>query len=152
MARTALTLVMWLVVSAPVLAEGPMAVNTATLKFTTPQGFPPCATIAPLRGDPTKEAAVLYAKTSSGCRIPWHWHTANEQLMIATGSGTLEMKDEKPLHLEPGAYAFLPGHHLHQFTCLTACTLFDISDGAFDSHYVNNAGNEIPAADALRRH
>jgi len=153
MTRGAVALVVWIAAVAPVLAEEamqPIAVNPEALKFTTPPGLPLCAKATALRGDPTKQASVLFAEIGAGCRIPWHWHTAGEQLMIANGNGMLEIKGEKPLRLLPGAYAFLPGHHVHRFACFAACTIFNTTEDAFDIHYVDDAGNEIPAADALK--
>jgi len=38
----------------------------------------------------------------------------------------------------------------NQFRCQQACQMYIYSDAAFDIHYVNAQGNEIPAADALK--
>jgi len=134
-----------------VLAEDePLAVSPATLSFSTPPGLPPCVKTAALKGDPAKGAAVVFAKTTAGCRVPWHWHTATEQLLFVSGTGIIEMKDGRPLRLQTGAYTVLPGHHLHEVMCVLACTMFVLSDGAFDIHYVDQAGNEIPPEQALK--
>ena len=77
-------------------------------------------------------------------------HTAGEQLMIVSATGTVEMKDGKPFRIQSGAYTSFPGHHVHQATCVLACTMFVASDGAFDIHYVDEAGNEIPPEQALK--
>jgi quercetin dioxygenase-like cupin family protein len=105
---------------------------------------------AVLKGDPEKGPAVLLAKGTAGCRIPWHWHTAGEQIMVISGTGTTEMKDGKPFRMQTGSYASLPSHHVHQATCASACTMFVASDAAFDIHYVDAAGNEIPPEQALK--
>jgi len=137
--------------AAVVFAEDePAAVSPGTLKFATVPGLPACTKAAPLKGDPTKGPAVLLAKSAAGCRVPWHWHTAGEQIMVVGGAGTIEMKDGKPLRLQSGAYASLPGHHVHRVTCTSACTLFVTSDAAFDIHYVDEAGTEIPQEQALK--
>jgi quercetin dioxygenase-like cupin family protein len=130
--------------------EEPLAVSPATLKFSTPPGLRPCTKAAALKGDPAKGPAVVLAKVTAGCRTPWHWHTAGEQLLIISGTGTVEMKDGKPLRIASGAYTSLPGHHVHQVTCTSACTLFVVSDAAFDIHYFDHAGNEIPPEQALK--
>ena len=44
----------------------------------------------------------------------------------------------------------LPGKGVHQFTCVLACTFFLTSDGAFDIHYVDSEGKEIPPDQALK--
>lgn len=133
----------------PVRAEMIVA-DPQGLKFGPVPGLPACAASAPLRGDPAKGAAVLLAKLASGCRIPWHWHTASEEVLVVSGKGRIEMKDGTPLEFKPGAYASMPGHHIHQATCSSTCMLFIITDGAFDIHYVNDSGAEIPAEEALK--
>ena len=149
--RTPIVLAIWLAFLAPAFAEETpsIAVDPATLEFSTPPGLPTCARAAPLRGDPRTGPSVLLVKLGAGCRIPWHWHTANEQVMFVSGSGTLEMKGEKSLHTRPGAYAFLPGHHIHRVSCSSPCTIFNVADGPFDIHYVDDVGNEIDPPRAL---
>lgn len=125
-------------------------VPIAKTKFTSLDGLPKCLTLSPQRGDPTKEAAVILIKMSAGCKVPWHWHTAAESLLFVSGKGKLEMRDAAASSLAPGDYVYLPGKHQHQFTCVAACTFFDVIEGAFDIHYVDKDGNEIAAADALK--
>ncbi|MGH7770530.1 MAG: cupin domain-containing protein [Candidatus Binatia bacterium] len=132
-------------------AAEPMMAEQKSLKFAPIPGAPKCATAAAVRGDPSKGAAVLMIKLASGCRVPWHWHTANEQLMIVSGNGTLEMKEGKKLPLRAGAYAAIPGKHVHQATCSESCMFFNTTDGAFDIHYVDQAGKEITAEEALKK-
>jgi quercetin dioxygenase-like cupin family protein len=104
-----------------------------------------------LNGDPAKGASTMVLKATKGCKVPWHWHSASEQIMMTAGSGKLEMKDGKPATMRAGAYGLMPAHHVHQFSCMTAsCTLFLRSDGVFDIHYVDAAGKEIPGTEALK--
>ena len=93
----------------------------------------------------------MLLKLASGCRVPWHWHTANETLVVISGRGSLAMKDSpRPLPFVPGAYASLPSHHVHQASCSSACLLFNTADAAFDVHYVDAKGEEISADQALK--
>jgi quercetin dioxygenase-like cupin family protein len=117
--------------------------------FAAMPNLPSCATAAVLSGDPSKGASVLLAKSTAGCVIPWHWHTPTEHVMMVSGSAKLEMKDGAPTVLGAGGYAMLPGKHVHQFSCPSACSFFVSSDGAFDIHYVDANGQEIPAEKAL---
>ncbi|HEY3306375.1 MAG TPA: cupin domain-containing protein [Candidatus Binatia bacterium] len=126
-------------------------VEPQTLKFAPIAGAPACVTAAPVRGDPTKGASILLVKLADGCRVPWHWHTANEQLMVVSGTGTLEMKDGKKLRLRAGAYASLPGRQIHQAACSKSCMFFNSADTAFDIHYVDETGKEIAADEALKK-
>jgi len=113
--------------------------------------MPSCATVAPVRGDPRSGPSVVIVKLAAGCRVPWHWHTANEELLVASGTGVLDMKEGKPLPFRPGAYASMPSHHVHQVRCSRTCAFFSIADAAFDIHYVDGAGNEIPEDAALKK-
>lgn len=123
----------------------------STLKLGPLPVTPACTTLAPTHGDPFKGAAVIAIKMTTGCKIPWHWHTANEHLMIVSGHGKVEMRDHNMSEsVGPGDYVFLSGKHIHQFTCVAACTFYDVTDAAFDIHYVDKDGKEIKPEDALK--
>lgn len=123
----------------------------ATSKFAPLPGLPSCMTLSVQRGDPAKGPAVILIKATPGCKVPWHWHTASEALMMVSGKAKIEMKDTTPASsaVAPGDYVYLPGKHQHQFTCVSACTVFDVTEGAFDIHYVDKDGKEIPPDQAL---
>ena len=122
----------------------------ATSKFANLPGLPACATLSVQRGDPSKGPATILLKATSGCAIPWHWHSANEQLFMIGGRAKIEMKEGAPISFRAGDFAFLPAKHAHQFTCIAACMLFNLPDGAFDIHYVDGDGKEISSDDALK--
>ena len=122
-----------------------------TLKFTPIPDMPGCASAAILRGNPRSGPAWVLLKLASGCRVPWHWHTANETLLVISGRGSLEMKEGPPLKFVPGAYASLPSNHVHRASCSHACLLFNGADAAFDIHYVDASGAEIPPDKALKK-
>lgn len=123
--------------------------TAAGSKFATLPVFPACATVSAQRGDPSKGGAVLLSKMTRGCVIPWHWHTAAEGLMIVGGKAKMDMKDAAAAALASGDYVYLPGKHMHQFSCLGACTFFVVTEGAFDIHYIDKDGKEIPPEQAL---
>jgi len=127
-----------------------MAKNVGDQKFDHIPGTPDCMLGTALSGDPGKGAALLMAKFASGCKVPWHWHTPDEHVMLASGVGRVEMKDAKAVVLRSGGYAMMPSKHVHQFTCVSACVMFLRSDGAFDTHYVDAAGKEIMPDEALK--
>ena len=138
--------------TAPTRAKEPgqmISVNPKTLKFEAIPDMPSCASAAILRGNPRSGPAWVLLKLASGCRVPWHWHTPNEDLVVISGRGTVAMKDGPPLQFVPGAYASLPSHHLHQASCTRACLLFNSADGAFDIHYVDASGEEISLDKAI---
>ncbi|HYX53962.1 MAG TPA: cupin domain-containing protein [Candidatus Limnocylindrales bacterium] len=129
--------------------EGHVA-NMTKLKLGNVDGVPKCMTLAPVHGDPFKGAAVIAIKMTSGCTVPWHWHTATENLIFVSGKGKAEMKGSPAAMLGPGDYVYLPGKMQHEFTCVVSCTFYDSIDGAFDIHYVDKDGKEIPADQALK--
>lgn len=133
-------------------AQDKAGVTTAAgSKFAPLAGLPTCLTLSAQRGDPTKGGAVILIKMTPGCKVPWHWHSASEALMMVSGKGKIEMKDATPASsaVAPGDYVYLPGKHAHEFSCATACTFFDVTEGAFDIHYIDKDGKEIPPDQAL---
>ena len=114
-------------------------------------GLPSCITMAVESGDPSKGSSVIVFKGTSGCSISWHWHTPTEHVMIVNGAAKVEMRGGSSAILGPGGYAMMPGKHVHQFTCTSACTAFVSSDPAFDIHYVDADGKEIPPDTALAK-
>ena len=119
-------------------------------EFVNFPGLPTCVKGSVKNGDPTKGGSVILAKATAGCLIPWHWHTANEQLFMSSGSAKVEMKDASPATLHAAGYLSLPAKGHHQFTCVAACTFFIASDAAFDIHYVDKDGKEISPDEALK--
>ncbi len=126
------------VLSAPPTARGQAAADQAVVRnvremtFVPFPGMPVRAPGSVQSGDPTKGPSIIVAKLAAGCTIPWHWHTPNEHLMMVNGVARMEMKDGEPMTLRTGAFALMPSHHVHQFRCISACTLYIYSDGAFD--------------------
>jgi quercetin dioxygenase-like cupin family protein len=131
-------------------AEQMVTLNPQTLKFTQIPDMPACASAAILRGNPRYGPAWVLLKLASGCQVPWHWHSANETLVVISGRGALSMKDGPPLQFAPGAYASLPSHHPHHANCTRTCLLFNSADAAFDIHYVDAKGEEISTDKVLK--
>jgi quercetin dioxygenase-like cupin family protein len=151
----ACSLLLVALVAVPALAFAddakPMYTASATAKFVNFPGLPTCMRASVLSGDPSKGAFLLLVKTSTGCVVPWHWHSITENLMFVSGQGKGAMKDGgAPAALRAGDYISLPGKGVHQFSCVMSCTFFLSADGAFDIHYVDASGAEIPADQALK--
>jgi uncharacterized protein YjlB len=70
--------------------------------------------------------------------------------MGVTGTARVDMKDGAPMNVKSGDYLSLPAKNTHQFTCVSACTFFIVTDGAFDIHYVDPSGKEISVEDAVK--
>jgi hypothetical protein len=144
---------------AVLVSEPSYAEDTDKMLALTPKGLtfepipemPICATAATLHGDPRIGPFWTLLKLASGCRVPRHWHSANESLVVVSGQGKIAMKDGPSLPFVPGAYASLPSHHMHEASCVRECLLFTISDGAYDIHYVGANGEEITAEQAMKQ-
>ena len=131
-------------------ASHALGINEDELKFSTFQGLPSCITGAVLRGDMNKGPFTVLEKITPDCRIPWHWHTASEQIVIVKGAMEMLHKDSAPMHLLPGGSYFNPGRHVHSGGCPKGCTIFVAVDGAIDVHWVDKSGKEISLDQALR--
>jgi mannose-6-phosphate isomerase-like protein (cupin superfamily) len=140
----------FLLFTLPLLSQDEMSYSSLkTSKFGNLPVLPGCMTVAALHGDPSKGPAVLAGKLKAGCKVPWHWHTAAENLVLVSGSGKAEMKDGASHVLAPGDYVYMPGKKPHQFTCPVACAIYVMPSAAFDIHYIDKDGKEIPVEQAL---
>lgn len=105
---------------------------------------------AVVSGDLSKPGSVIYLKADSGAKVPWHWHTGPE--IVYGDSGNFEvgmLKSGEKINITSGSYARMPGHMIHNATCISKdpCTLYIESPQAFDYHEVDENGKEIkPAA------
>lgn len=152
--RTHCGIVLLYLLTASVVAaqDKPIVQNTTPAQFQKNPGLPDCLTLAVERGDPSSGPSILLVKGTAGCTAPWHFHSPNEQLMMVSGTGRVEMKGEKAVSLHAGGFAYAPVKHVHQFTCVGApCSFFLHSDAPFDIHYVDQSGNEIPVEQALHK-
>jgi quercetin dioxygenase-like cupin family protein len=117
--------------------------------FRTSSVLPDCYTYAVERGDPESGPSVTYSKLAAGCKVPWHTHSANAQVLFVSGTFRLHMKGQPMQVLSKGSYAYVPANHQHQETCLDGCTYYVIREGIADVHYLDAAGREISPDIAL---
>jgi quercetin dioxygenase-like cupin family protein len=140
----------------PLAAQGadekPIVAPAASAKFGAIPNAPKCFTVAVERGDPGIGPSVILAKFTPGCIAPFHWHTPSETAMVVSGSLEVQMKDDKAFVGHHGDYVYLPSHHVHRATCQGSapCLVFLTSDAAFDVHWVDAAGQEIPLEAAMK--
>ncbi len=69
---------------------------------------------------------------------------------MVSGVARLETKDGERFTLRAGGFARLPAGHVHRFGCDRGCLFYVYSDAAFDIHYVDGPGKEIPPDEALK--
>ena len=101
----------------------------------------PCLQSALETGNPQTGPSTSILKAPAGCVVPWHWHTAQEQLMVVAGEVIAEMTGHPPTLLEPGGFATMPGRMGHQFTCQgpQACVMFVAFNGVYDIQWGRGA-------------
>ncbi len=108
-----------------------------------PDGDVKCLSSALETGDPKTGPSTWILKAPAGCLIPWHFHTAQEQLIMVSGAVLAEMTDHAPTRLGPGGFAMMAGHMAHQFTCqgTAPCLMFVTFDAAYDIFWGKGAGH-----------
>lgn len=142
-----LILALWIVQAQPMGTVRPFD----PLSLGPVPGMPSCMQGAVLDGDPAKGPSIMVFESPAGCVVPWHWHTPTEHVMIASGRARFDMRGEPPREIGSGGYAKMPSRHVHRFQCLVACRGFVQSSAAFDIHFVDPAGKEIPLSAALAK-
>jgi quercetin dioxygenase-like cupin family protein len=97
-----------------------------------------CLSSAVESGDPSKGPSTIILKAPANCVIPWHYHTAEEQLIVIQGRVPTEMEGMPKQVLEPGGFAMMPGKAKHRFSCQSrsGCVLFVTFDKAYDIFWV----------------
>jgi len=97
-------------------------------------GEPSCLKVAPENGHPDKGASTFLLEAPSGCVVPPHYHTAEEQLMVVRGDVLTGMDGMAEATLGPGGFAMMPSKAMHWFTCQSkdACLMFVTFDRAYD--------------------
>jgi quercetin dioxygenase-like cupin family protein len=97
-----------------------------------------CLSSAVESGDPAKGPSTIVLKAPPNCAIPWHYHTAQEQLIVIQGRVPTEMQDMQKQVLAPGGFAMMPAKAKHRFSCQSknGCILFVTFDSTYDIFWV----------------
>jgi quercetin dioxygenase-like cupin family protein len=104
-------------------------------------GEPACLKVARENGDPDKGASTFLLEAPSGCVIPAHYHTAEEQLMVIQGDVLTGMDGMAEATLGPGGFALMPSKAVHWFTCKSknTCLMFVTFDRTYDIVWAKQA-------------
>jgi quercetin dioxygenase-like cupin family protein len=104
---------------------------SATLVF---DGEPTCLKVARENGDPDIGASTFLLEAPSGCVVPAHYHTAEEQLMVVRGDVLTGMDGMAETTMGPGGFAMMPSKAMHWFTCKSkvTCLMFVTFDRKYD--------------------
>jgi quercetin dioxygenase-like cupin family protein len=100
-------------------------------------GDPACLSNAVEVGDPGTGPSTVLLKEEPGCVVRWHFHTAEEQMMVIQGELKAEMATMPATTLGPAGFVLIPGKEKHQFTCVSKseCLAFVTIAGRFDSQW-----------------
>lgn len=107
-----------------------------------PPGLPAGGQLAVLSGDPGKAAPfTISVKLPSGYLVPPHWHPADENVVIVTGTLLMGMGDKindaTMKDMGPGSFALLPAKTNHYVRTKGVTTLVISGMGPFEITYVN---------------
>jgi len=83
--------------------------------------------ITVLHGDPSKANSDIFFKVPADFKIPNHWHTSAERMILVSGRLEVKYKGEKTQLMTPGAYAYGPAKKPHTAFCHKggdACVIF----------------------------
>lgn len=99
-----------------------------------------CLLSATETGDPATGPSTIILRAAPKCRVPWHTHTAEEQLMVNQGSVRTEMEGMPAETLHAGGFAMMPSKVTHRFSCesKTECILFVTFDRKYDIVWIKD--------------
>jgi quercetin dioxygenase-like cupin family protein len=100
-----------------------------------PAFLPAGCQIAVLNGDPAKPNADVFFKVPAGARLPSHWHSSAERMVLVAGELRVTYEGQKPLVLKPGMYAYGPPRLKHEGQCTSVvpCVLFIAFESPVDA-------------------
>jgi quercetin dioxygenase-like cupin family protein len=133
----ATSLLLFLTIAASPQTAKPGAVKPlAEIKFEGDETK--CLRSATENGDPDTGPSTLILKAAPKCNVPWHYHTAEEQLIVTQGSVLTEMDGMPAASLDPGGFAMMPSKVKHRFSCesKTECIMFVTFDRKYDIVWV----------------
>jgi quercetin dioxygenase-like cupin family protein len=90
-------------------------------------------------GNPDTGPSTFMLKAPAGCRVPAHYHSAQEQLIVVRGSVATGMKGMRSVTLTAGGFAVMPGKAVHWFSCegKNPCLMVVTFDQKYDIVWVD---------------
>jgi quercetin dioxygenase-like cupin family protein len=91
-----------------------------------PDYMPASCAIAVLQGDPAERNADIFFRMAPNTRIPLHYHTSAERMVLVSGKMIVNYWGQMPTLLTPMTYAYGPAELPHSTRCLRGeeCVLF----------------------------
>ncbi len=113
----------------------------AQLKWSPcPAIFPKGCEVTVLRGNPADGPSDVFLRTPANYKLPLHWHTSSERMILVAGELHVTYEGQKPAVLRPGTYAYGPAKAKHQARCANRgpCVLFIAFDSPIDAVLATN--------------
>lgn len=94
-----------------------------------------------LHGDPSKGRSDVFLRVPANYRLPAHWHTSPEHMILVSGELQVTYEGQKPSVLRAGSYAYGPAKARHEARCASAgpCVLFIAFESPIDAVLVEGA-------------
>jgi quercetin dioxygenase-like cupin family protein len=131
------------VIAVPARAQAPgqepataWAADDARLKWgPCPAFLPEGCRLAVLHGDPGKPNADVFFQVPGRSRLPLHWHTSAERMVLIAGELHVTYEGQATTVLRPGSYAYGPAKRPHSGVCASAgpCVLFIAFESPVDA-------------------
>jgi quercetin dioxygenase-like cupin family protein len=100
-----------------------------------PAFLPEGCRIAVLHGDPAKANADVFFKVPANSKLPLHWHTSAERMVLVAGELRVTYEGQGETILKPGTYAYGPAKSPHSGHCASTvpCVLFIAFESPVDA-------------------
>jgi len=117
----------------PAITMDPKSYNLKKLKWTQAPDAPKGLKVAVVWENPVTKAQALFVQLPKKLAIPAHHHTPNMWMTVIKGSMTVTGTDGKAMEIKAGGFAQAPGGMIHTTTSKKGATLFQLTDGPFDT-------------------
>ncbi|HSC07245.1 MAG TPA: cupin domain-containing protein [Steroidobacteraceae bacterium] len=107
-----------------------------------PSFLPEGCRIAVLHGDPAKSNADVFFKVPAKSKLPLHWHSSAERIVLVAGELHVTYEGQEAAILKAGTYAYGPAKRPHSGLCASSvpCVLFIAFESPVDA--VPGAGSK----------
>lgn len=94
--------------------------------------------LAVLHGDPAKSNSDVFFKVPGDFKIPLHWHTSAERMVLVSGKMDVTYEGEATNTLHTNSYAYGPATKVHKAYCHKGkeCILFIAFEQPIDAYEV----------------
>ena len=116
--------------------------DDAQLKWgACPPFLPKGCRLAVLHGDPAKDNVDVLLEIPGNTKLPRHWHTSAERMVLIAGELQATYDGQKTVVLKPGSYAYGPASKPHEGFCASKspCVLFIAFESPLDAIPVESA-------------